>query len=282
VMTSTDMVSLERRKRDVFINEFLRPTDHEYLVTGVFARSNDQYNYFVLNRGRRSGEFSEDDVGGLQALVPHFRTMLRIRNSMVTRQRHVDFSQTMADRSGDGLVLLDRHGKVHSMNARAAEILAEGDGLSVKSSKLKAANDDDDVHLGGTIQMLQQGSAPQGLQPAVSLAVRRPSGAQPYRLHVMPLTLRKFLFAGDDIELAVQIVGGQTAAPIDMGLAEQFGLSAAELRVAEHLLAGASMKQVADLWGNSINTIKVHRRNLYRKLGVNRHFDLVRMANKRS
>ncbi|PJI43295.1 LuxR C-terminal-related transcriptional regulator [Ferrovibrio sp.] len=29
--------------------------------------------------------------------------------------------------------------------------------------------------------------------------------------------------------------------------------------------------------GNSVNTIRVHRRNLYRKLGVARHYDLVRL-----
>ncbi|MEK9967518.1 MAG: hypothetical protein VW600_00170 [Ferrovibrio sp.] len=121
VLTSTDMVSLDRRRRDVFINEFLKPTDHEYLVTSVFERSGDQYSYFVLNRGGRFGEFDETEVSTLQALVPHMRTMLRLRNSMVPRERYVSFSQTMADRSGDGLVLLDRHGRVHSMNARAAD-----------------------------------------------------------------------------------------------------------------------------------------------------------------
>ncbi|MCW0232638.1 MAG: LuxR C-terminal-related transcriptional regulator [Ferrovibrio sp.] len=277
VMTCSEMVSPSRRSRDVFINEFLRPNDHEYLVTGTFARSGDKYNYFVLNRGQRFGDFDESTVRGLQSLVPHLRTMLRLRNSMVARERHIGFSQTMADRSGDGLVLLDRHGRVHSMNARAADLLAEADGLSVKASRLKAASSEDDAHLNAAFQQLLHGDAPDTMQPGLSLTVRRPSGAQAYRLHVMPLTLRKFLFAGDDVELAVQIVGRRVTGEIQDGIAAQYGLSAAEVRVATHLLAGVPLKQIADVLGNSVNTIRVHRRNLYRKLGVNRHFDMLRL-----
>lgn len=276
VMATNEMVSTERHARDIFINEFLRPAGHEYLVTGIFARARDQHNYFVLNRGHRQGDFSPEDAAELQELVPHLRTMLRLRNSMVSRERHIDFSQSLAERSGDGLVVLDRHGKVHSMNGRATEILAEADGLSLENGRLKAASSEDDQHLVCAVLLLLHNCAEHHMPPAASLTLRRPSGARPYRLHVMPLTPRKFLFAGDDVELVVQIV----AATFDrngMELAEQFGVSPAELRVARHLVAGMPLKQVAEACGNSVNTIKVHRRNLYRKLGINRHYDLVRL-----
>lgn len=278
VMTSAQMVDRERRERDVFINEFLKPADHQYLVTGVFAKSADKFNYFVLNRGACHGEFGEDTAEELERIVPHFRTMLRLRNTMVTRDRHIDFSRMIAERSGDGMVLITRHGKVHSMNAQATALLAEEDGLSLDGTELVADFAEDSDRLKRAIHTLLQHGRAQIADPAVSLAIRRRSGAQPYRLHIMPLAIRKYYFAGDEIELAIQIVGRQTSASqIDDGMAAQFGLSPAEVRVATHLAAGISPKQIADLLGNSINTIKVHRRNLYRKLGISRHFDLVRM-----
>jgi DNA-binding CsgD family transcriptional regulator/PAS domain-containing protein len=277
VLTSTDMVSPERRRRDVFINEFLKPTDHEYLATGVFARSDDQYNYFVLNRGSRFGEFGEHEVAALRALVPHFRTMLRLRNSMVARDRHVAFSHEMADRNGDGLVLLDRHGRVRSMNERASEMLARDEGLRVTGARLHAANGADNAHLHRAIQQLLSCDAPQVMQPGISVTVRRDSAARPYRLHIMSLVPRKLLFAGDDLEIAVQISERRGRAEDEGGAARQFGLTPAEVCVARHLVSGRSAEQIAVALGNSVNTIRAHRRNLYRKLGVTRHYDMVRL-----
>jgi len=283
IMTSSQMVSREQRARDVFINEFLKPEAHEFLLTGIFGQSEGRHNYVVLNRGGAAGEFEEEEVMGLQELVPHLRTMLRLRNKMMLRERHVDFTRQMADLRGDGMVLLDRRGVVHSMNPHAEALLADADGLNLNSCRLGAALPEDDASLKQAIQTLLQGDAAGQRLPAISLLVRRPSGAEPWRLHIMPLNLRKLVFAGDEIELAVQIVGPSvTNTDIDATLADQFGLSTAELRVMTHLVAGVSPKKIADLLGNSVNTIKVHRRNLYRKLGVSRHFDLVRMAGKRS
>lgn len=282
IMSSGEMVGRDQRTRDVFINEFLKPEGHEFLVTGIFGQSNDRHNYVVLNRGGAAGEFEDEAVMGLQELVPHLRTMLRLRNKMMTRERHLDLTRQMADHRGDGMVLLDRRGVVHSMNAHAETLLAEADGLGLNSCRLEAALPEDDASLKQAIQTLLQGDAVGHRMPAISLLVRRPSGAQPWRLHVMPLSLRKLVFAGDEIELAVQIVGPSvTGADVDPVLASQYGLSSAELRVMTHLVAGVSPKKIADLLGNSVNTIKVHRRNLYRKLGISRHFDLVRMANRR-
>jgi len=282
IMTSSDMVSPEQRARDLFINEFLKPDGHEFLLTGIFGQSDGRHNYVVLNRGGNGGEFDGEAVMGLQELVPHLRTMLRLRNRLVTRDRHIDFARQMADQRGDGMVLLDRRGVVHSMNSHAELMLAEADGLRINSCLLEAAQPEDDASLKRAIHTMLKGEAPGSTIPTTSLVVRRPSGEQPWRLHIMPLTIRKFLFAGDEVALAVQIVGPPPEeGEIDPGLADQFGLSRAELRVMTHLVAGVSPKRIADLLGNSVNTIKVHRRNLYRKLGVSRHFDLVRMAGKR-
>lgn len=283
IMTSSQMISPEQRARDLFINEFLKPEGHEFLLTGIFGQSDGRHNYVVLNRGGSIGEFDDEAMMGLQELVPHLRTMLRLRNRLVTRERHIDFARQMADQRGDGMVLLDRRGVVHSMNSHAETMLAEADGLRVNSCLLEAAQPEDDASLKRAIHTMLKGEAPGSTVPTTSLVVRRPSGEQPWRLHIMPLTIRKFLFAGDEVALAVQIVGPPPAeGEINPGLADQFGLSRAELRVMTHLVAGVSPKRIADLLGNSVNTIKVHRRNLYRKLGVSRHFDLVRMAGGRS
>lgn len=276
VLTSSSMLSRERQARDQFINEFLRPAGHQYLATGIFAREGDRFNYFVLNRGDRFGEFEDDAVVGLGEMVPHFQTMFQLRGTMIARDRHLDFfNATMAERSV-GLVVLDRSGRVQSMNEIASTIFCDNDGLSISGGALVAVNSDDNRKLQQEIFSLL--NSPILSRPGSTVFVRRRAGGRPFRLQIMPLSLRKYYFAGDGVELAIQIFSEPVAEHgLNAGIAGQFGLSPSEMRVAEHLVAGHPVKRVAQMLGNSVNTIRVHRRNLYRKLGVARHYDLVRL-----
>jgi DNA-binding CsgD family transcriptional regulator len=276
VLTSSSMLSRERQARDQFINEFLRPAGHQYLATGIFAREGDRFNYFVLNRGDRLGEFEDDAVLGLGEMVPHFQTMFQLRGTMIARDRHLDFfNATMAERSV-GLVVLDRSGRVQSMNEIASTTFCDNDGLAISGGALVALNSDDNRKLQQEIFSLL--NSPILSRPGSTVFVRRRAGGRPFRLQIMPLSLRKYYFAGDGVELAIQIFSEPVAEHgLNAGLASQFGLSPSEMRVAEHLVAGHPVKRVAQMLGNSVNTIRVHRRNLYRKLGVARHYDLVRL-----
>lgn len=276
VLTSSSMLSRERQARDQFINEFLRPAGHQYLATGIFAREGDRFNYFVLNRGDRFGEFEDDAVVGLGEMVPHFQTMFQLRGTMIARDRHLDFfNATMAERSV-GLVVLDRSGRVQSMNEIASTIFCDNDGLAISGGALVAVNSDDNRKLQQEIFSLL--NSPILSRPGSTVFVRRRAGGRPFRLQIMPLSLRKYYFAGDGVELAIQIFSEPVAEHgLNAGIASQFGLSPSEMRVAEHLVAGHPVKRVAQMLGNSVNTIRVHRRNLYRKLGVARHYDLVRL-----
>lgn len=276
VLTSGAMLSRERQARDQFINEFLRPAGHQYLATGIFAREADRFNYFVLNRGARFGEFDDDAVQGLSEMVPHFQTMFQLRGTMIARDRHLDFFNAAMAERGVGLVVLDRSGRVQSMNEVAGSILCDSDGLGISDGTLTAGNADDNGKLQREIFALL--NSPVLSRPGSTVFVRRGTGGRPYRLQIMPLSLRKYYFAGDGVELAVQIFSEAAAElDIDPDLARQFGLSPSEVRVAQHLLAGRPVKRVAQMLGNSVNTIRVHRRNLYRKLGVTRHYDLMRL-----
>ena len=276
VLNTTSMLSRERQLRDQFINEFMRPAGHHYLATGIFAQDGDRFNYFVLNRGDRFGEFEGDAIAGLNDMVPHFQTMFQLRGTMIARDRHLDFfNASMAER-GVGLVVLDRGGRVQSMNEIASSIFCDNDGLVITGGTLAAADADDNRKL--QQEMFSLLNSPILSRPGANVFVRRRAGGRPYRLQIMPLSLRKYYFAGDGVELAIQIFSEPVAEiGVDASLATQFGLSPSEVRVAQHLVAGHPVKRVAQMLGNSVNTIRVHRRNLYRKLGVARHYDLVRL-----
>ena len=55
-------------------------------------------------------------------------------------------------------------------------------------------------------------------------------------------------------------------------------LSGRELEVLQHMATGATNREIADQLFLSLNTIKVHTRNIYGKLGVNNRTQAVNRA----
>jgi DNA-binding CsgD family transcriptional regulator len=65
--------------------------------------------------------------------------------------------------------------------------------------------------------------------------------------------------------------------PSQRDLAEFFGLSPAETRVAAALMTGKRLSDIAAISGVQITTVRTQLRSILRKVGVKRQFDLVRM-----
>ncbi len=68
----------------------------------------------------------------------------------------------------------------------------------------------------------------------------------------------------------------RAASPLDLMRAE-FDLTRREAEIAEAMLAGHSSKSMARLLAISAETVKVHRRNLYAKLGIASQAELFSM-----
>jgi len=63
--------------------------------------------------------------------------------------------------------------------------------------------------------------------------------------------------------------------PADIGtVARIYGLTPAETRVLQHLMAGASLAEAATALGVSETTAKTHRDHIFLKTGVSRRTDL--------
>jgi DNA-binding CsgD family transcriptional regulator len=63
--------------------------------------------------------------------------------------------------------------------------------------------------------------------------------------------------------------------PVDIGtVARIYGLTPAETRVLQHLIAGASITEAATALGVSETTAKTHRNHIFLKTGVSRRTDL--------
>ena len=94
--------------------------------------------------------------------------------------------------------------------------------------------------------------------------------------HVLPLARRDARERRGSVSAAVVFVArANLMPPADIGtVARIYGLTPAETRVLQHLLAGASLTEAATALGVSETTAKTHRNHIFLKTGVSRRTDL--------
>jgi DNA-binding CsgD family transcriptional regulator len=118
-------------------------------------------------------------------------------------------------------------------------------------------------------------------QSGVALPLSAGNGDR-YVAHILPLTSGTRCSAGRAARAGAAVIvhkaelGG--ALPLE-AIAQQFGLSQAELRVLAAVMEiGGSVNEIAGVLGLSGPTVKTHLRRLFDKTGTNRQADLVRLA----
>lgn len=75
----------------------------------------------------------------------------------------------------------------------------------------------------------------------------------------------------------LSIIRGETEMPeeMDMDIHKKFSLTERENKILELLLKGKCNKEIADITHVSVETVKSHLKNIYRKLGVNSRLEAV-------
>ena len=93
---------------------------------------------------------------------------------------------------------------------------------------------------------------------------------------VTPWNSERSFFRGPECILLIETAGTELA---DLREIKRFyGLTDAEVRVAAALASGLTVNEVAAQCGTSPATVRVHVRQVFRKLGVSRQVDLVRLV----
>jgi DNA-binding CsgD family transcriptional regulator len=172
-----------------------------------------------------------------------------------------------------GVIVSDDGGRVIEMNRAAESIVRLDDGLNLKNGRLCARRAFETgkiakLIIGATANTKSDWSA--GRMP-----VGRGDGLPPYVLTVAPL---RSSMAWDDRRLAlIVIVDPERHLPSQSDLAEFFGLSLAEARVAAALMTGKTLSQVAAATEIRITTLRTQLGSILRKVGAKRQTDLIRI-----
>jgi DNA-binding CsgD family transcriptional regulator len=177
------------------------------------------------------------------------------------------------DQLATGVIVTDSGGRVVEMNRPAARIARLEDGLTIRNGRLGTARIAESERLSAFIAVAASGTK----TPAAvgRMRIGRHTGRQAYLLTVAPL--------GDEpgsngSSLAMVLIADpEEPSPSERELAQSFGLSPAESRLAAALMAGKRLSDVTIESGVQISTLRTQLTSINKKVGVKRQADLVRV-----
>jgi DNA-binding CsgD family transcriptional regulator len=231
-------------------------------------------------RTREQGQMTRDGTRLLQLLLPHIQLAMEIRYALGMAEARAIGAEAMANASRTATFLLTGRGEVLHMNAAANAQLAERNGLVVEKGILVASSAGMRASLKALLRDASQpcglvGELRLGAAAGRALSLERRSGRPPLHLLASPVPYGQ---AGRSY--AVLLLVTDPEKPVDVTdemMRTYYGLTAAETEIANGLLTGYSLLEIAALRRVAVGTVRIQLKSLFAKTGTTRQVDLVRM-----
>lgn len=174
-----------------------------------------------------------------------------------------------------GVFLLDSNRKVLFRNRRAEALLDERDGISLsQDSLLRGEKPQQTQALRDIVDRAIERSAMNIRQGSDAVALERKSGKRP--LIAVACPLGKGPAAPGEPVVGLFVTDPQwRSSDAAQAVAQLYGLSPAETRLALALVRGLRLDEIAEEFGLSRNTVSYTLKNLFRKTETDRQADLI-------
>ena len=273
-----DLYTAEEAKTSPTFNEFLprSTTGRNGLMVRLDLPRGSHLTWAIGEPAQREGWGSEQ-IEIIECLLPHVRHLVRTRQAMVRAQARGASLEKMLQNTRIGVIHLDRRGRIVEANSRALDVLRRGSGLCERKGFLGAWLPADDAKL----QRLLDGALPPfGAQAAAgSIAVSRFPDLSKLVLHISPVGDRWLDFGSRRVAALVLVADPVSRPRLDAELVrEALGLTPAETQVAVMLAEGRTTGEIARATARQVSTVYMLIRRAYRKLGISRQADLVRLV----
>jgi DNA-binding CsgD family transcriptional regulator len=260
-----------------YYNGFMKPRDMHTVMRLTLAHRNKFLTIISLVRPRSADEFDPADIQRCRVLMPHLERAAHIRFQAQDAGAMLGGLSDVAERSVTAVLLLERDGRVRFANSAARAMAAAADGFLLRSDRFEISDRDGDAAfqrlVAGAVGALQRFGAPRG----GVMRLPRGSGKSSYTVTVAPVK-REASWVGHE-PMALVLIADPDVTPIPPKemLAQLFGFTAAEIRVAERLMMGDSPEQAAAFLQVKTATARWHLASIYRKTGTNCQAELVRL-----
>ena len=223
------------------------------------------------------GAWQSGQLDVIEHLLPHVRKFVQVRQAFATAQALSSSLSDLLDNDRLGVIRLDRSGHILEANNHALEILRRDDGLHDENGTLRAWLPADNTRL----QKLLAGALPPLGGQAVddSMPIRRLGDTRKLMLYINPVESPALAFGARRVAALVLLTEPRGRPRVDAKLvANLLGLTAAESQVAVMLSEGMTASDIAMATGRRTSTVNTLIQRAYRKLGITRQAELMRLV----
>ena len=267
-----------KRESSPYVRDVLGPLGIVDIAHFVLISTSTHFSELVLGRLDRQGIITDREIGLGGLLLPHLRRAITISDLIDMRSLEQQALGATLDSIAVGVVIVADGGRILHANEAARAMLDARSPILASSGCLAAVHADATAELMKAIELARDNEGGIGATGiGVPLVFQDMAAAT---AHVLPLAcgnLRTRLV--QQATAAVFIAPADTPLPVDLGtVARMFGLTPAETRQLDQLMAGATLAEAAAALGVSKATARTHREHIFAKTGVSRRSDLVALV----
>jgi DNA-binding CsgD family transcriptional regulator len=259
-----------------YYNEFVKPMDLEQALGATLLREGSHTYNLTMFRTYRQAAFDRHELRLLAAVVPHLARAAALFEEFAAIRGAADTFREVLHQLTDGVIVVDRHGRVLEANHAAAEMLRAGNGLRSTPQGIGAVLPDESRGLRAAIAAATHPGGALSIESGDSLVVSRPDGLPPLSVVVTPL--RQNMGVGERRVACLFVRDARRTLVRTEWLRAAYGLTAAESHVAALLVLGLSTAQLAARTKVSKETIRTHIKRILAKTGTRQRSELVSLA----
>lgn len=267
-------------KRTEWYSDFLRPQGLETGVGATVVSDPDRVVAVSVLFSKVNGEGAgPEHVARLASCVPHLLRAAQVNRALAYAALERSGAEEALERHGIGVIIATEKGCVLFMNAVATRIIADRDGLAMRSGGvLAAAHVAANTRLRRAIREAALTSVGLGQGSGAALSIARPSGQRDYAVLVAPLrSVPEMLGLAPRSALVLISDPGRRPRLPEVILQELHELTPSQAKVAAALARGESPEEIADGLDISVTTVRQHVKAVLAKTDTHRQSELVRL-----
>ncbi len=255
-------------RRNEWYHDYVQPSGVSEVLGAQIYRAGSRSIYFGMHYSTSQSVVPQDAPVRLllQRLKAAAVVWHRNRELMV----HASLGAWTIDHHPSALFVVYDGGRIIEMNAAAERLLSGSDVLRAENGRLVAGAPTDAAPLGALLMAAADTEAP---APEQRLLIGAAQAGHGHLVTAFPLPN-----AGPKTgQMVLRVTSLFADPPESTDLQQVFRLTPAESRLAQALLKGKTLGEMVEEFGVSMPTLRVQVRSVFRKCGVNRQVDLVRV-----
>ena len=278
-LTRGRVLADDEYEKSALYTEVLKAARVWHVLGGIVAGDQATVAALGFHRPRDKAAFDEAEIERFRVFAPHVGAADRLRQKIAALELRLGDAAEVLDRLPLGVLLVDGRGRIITMNRIARQIVSQNDGLRADNARVcradVAAERD---RLAKLIASAANRESVKGAPPGGAVKLTRPSGKRALSVLVAPLTgtgqaagLRRAAI------LYVRDSERARRTPLRV-LADAYGLTVSEARLLSALMEGKRLEDAASEFRVSVNTVKTHLQNIFRKTDTRRQSELLSLV----